>query len=104
MKKARDAAVASQAPQYASGPWQEAENLRRLADTASKNGDSATAKQNALQAQQKYEEAKMAADTVPKPEPSPTPQTSPSAAPTPSSSGASGEDSRVRPRPEFDEV
>lgn len=104
MKKARDAAVASQAPQYASGPWQEAENLRRLADTASKNGDSATAKQNALQAQQKYEEAKMAADTVPKPEPSPTPQTSPSAAPTPSSSGASGEDSRARPRPEFDEV
>ncbi|MBS1787129.1 MAG: hypothetical protein JST85_05370 [Acidobacteria bacterium] len=104
MKKARDAAVAAQAPQYAPGPWQEAENLRRLADTASKNGDSATAKQNALQAQQKYEEAKMAADTVPKPEPSPTPQTSPGTAPTPPSSSSPGEDSRVRPRPEFDDI
>jgi len=97
MKKARDAANTAQAPQYASAIWQEAENLRRLAETASKNGDLTTAKQNALQAQQKYEEAKTAADTVPKPEPSPTPQTPPGNPPNPTSS--TGEEPRVRPRP-----
>jgi hypothetical protein len=99
MKKARDAANVAQAAQYAAALWQEAENLKRSAETASKNGDSATAKQNALQAQQKYEEAKTAADAVPKPEPSPTPQTPPGAAPTtPATSG--GEVPRMRPRPD----
>ncbi len=97
MKKARDAANTSQAPQYATAPWQEAENFRRLAETASKNGDTATAKQNALLAQQKYEEAKTAADAVPKPEPSPTPQ--PPAIVPPNSSSPTGEEPRVRPRP-----
>lgn len=91
MKKARDAANTSQAPQYATAPWQEAENFRRLAETASKNGDTATAKQNALLAQQKYEEAKTAADAVPKPEPSPTPTPNPASPPN--------EEPRVRPRP-----
>ncbi len=94
MKKARDAANTAQAPQYAAAQWQEAENFRRLAETASKNGDTATAKQNALQAQQKYEEAKTAADAVPKPEPSPTPPTT-----VPPSSSPSAEEPRVRPRP-----
>ncbi|MBL8188147.1 MAG: hypothetical protein JNK38_09070 [Acidobacteria bacterium] len=97
MKKARDAANAAQAPQYATGVWQEAENLRRLAETALKNGDSATAKQNALQAQQKYEEAKIAADATPKPEPSPTPVPV-----TPPNPEAGNSDARVRPRPESD--
>lgn len=97
MKKARDAANTAQAAQYASAQWQEAENLRRLAETASKNGDTATAKQNALQAQQKYEEAKTVADAAPKPEPSPTPQTPPNT--TPNSSSPSSDESRVRPRP-----
>lgn len=99
MKKARDAANAAQAAQYAATLWQEAENLKRLAETASKNGDSATAKQNALQAQQKYEEAKMAADVVPKPAPSPTPQTPP-VTPPPSSATSGTEEPRVRPRPD----
>lgn len=105
MKKARDAANAAQAPQFATPQWQDAENLRRLAETASKNGDSATAKQNALQAQQKYEEAKTAADAVPKPEPSPTPQTPPNVTPTNPGSGSSGnEEPRTRPRPDLDQV
>ncbi|MEK7834189.1 MAG: hypothetical protein AAB401_24085, partial [Acidobacteriota bacterium] len=98
MKKARDAANAALAAQYAPAQWQEAENLKRLAETASKNGDSATAKQNALQAQQKYEEAKSAADAVPKPEPSPTPQTPP-VTPPPATSG-NKEEPHVRPRPD----
>lgn len=96
MKKARDAANTAQAPQYATGVWTEAENLRRLAETALKNGDSATAKQNALQAQQKFEEAKLAADATPKPEPSPTPY------PPPPNSDSGNPDSRVRPRPDSD--
>ena len=97
MKKARDAANTAQAPQYATAQWQEAENFRRLAETASKNGDTPTAKQNALLAQQKYEEAKTAADAVPKPEPSPTPQ--PPTMVPPNSSSPTGEEPRVRPRP-----
>lgn len=99
MKKARDTANAAQAPLYAPAIWQEAENLRRLAETASKNGDSATAKQNALQAQQKYEEAKSAADLVPKPEPSPTPLT-PAVTPPPNQAQPTGEQPNVRPRPD----
>lgn len=95
MNKAREAARVAQAAQYATAQWQEAENLKRVAETASKNGDSATAKQNALQAQQKYEEAKAAADAAPKPEPSPTPQT-----PTGTPALTGGEDQRVRPRPD----
>lgn len=102
MKKARDAANAAQASQYAATQWQEAENLKRVAETASKNGDSATAKQNALQAQQKYEEAKAAAEAAPKPEPSPTPQT-PASTPPPNSAQPTGEDSRVRPRPDTEQ-
>ncbi len=102
MKKARDAANSAQAPQYAAAQWQEAENLRRLAETASKNGDSAAAKQNALQAQQKYEEAKTAADAVPKPEPSPTLQTPPGVTPTNPASGS--DEPRTRPRPDLDQV
>ncbi len=99
MKKARDAANAAQAPQYATSTWHEAENLKRLAETALKNGDSATAKQNALQAQQKYEEAKIAADATPKPETSVTPTPV-----TPPPNQASGnEEPRVRPRPDSDE-
>ncbi len=99
MNKAREAARIAQAAQYAAAPWQEAENLKRAADTASKNGDSATAKQNAMQAQQKYEEAKSAADAVPKPEPSPTPQ-SPAGTPPPNQAQPTGEQSHVRPRPD----
>lgn len=92
MNKSREAARVAQAAQYATTQWQEAEGLKRAADTASKNGDSATAKQNAQQAQQKYDEAKAAAEAAPKPEPSPTPATA-----TPPT-GA--EDQRIRPRPD----
>ena len=95
MNKMREAARAAQAPQYATAAWQEAENLKRAAETASKNGDLPTAKQAALQAQQKYEEAKLAADATPKPEPSLTPT------PYPPPNQASGsEEPRVRPRPD----
>lgn len=96
MNKTREAARVAQAPQYATSTWQEAENLKREAETASKNGDLPTAKQSALQAQQKYDEAKIAADATPKPEPSPTPQTPPGAPP-------GNEEPRVRPRPDSDE-
>lgn len=99
MNKSREAARTAQAPQYATATWQEAENLKRAAETASKNGDLPTAKQTALQAQQKYDEAKIAADATPKPEPSPTPAsvTPPS---NPASGQASGNEERVRPRPD----
>jgi len=94
MNKAREAARVAQAQQYAAAAWQDAENLRRSADAALKTGDTATAKQTSLQAQQKYEEAKSAADATPKPALVPTP--TPASADPPSS----GEAPRVRPRPE----
>ncbi len=96
MNKSREAARTAQAPQYATATWQEAENLKRAAETASKNADLPTAKQNALQAQQKYEEAKTAADATPKPEPSPTPV---SVTPPPNQTSGN-EEPRVRPRPD----
>lgn len=95
MNKAREAARTAQAPQYATATWQEAENLKRAAETASKNADLPTAKQNALQAQQKFEEAKLAADATPKPEPSPTPVSV-----TPPNQAPGNEEQRVRPRPD----
>lgn len=88
MNKTREAARVAQAPQYAAAQWQEAENTRRTADAAFKTGDLTAAKSTALQAQQKFEEAKSAADAVPKPSPTPA-QT---AEPTPS-----GELQRPRP-------
>lgn len=93
MNKTKEAARVAQAPQFAATLWQEAENLRRSADAAFKTGDLTAAKQTALQAQQKFEEAKSAADAVPKPTPSPSP--SPLSGPAPS-----GDLQRERPRPE----
>lgn len=97
MNKVRETSRVAQAPQYATALWQDAENLRRAADTAFRTGDLVTAKQTALQAQQKYEEAKSAADAIPKPSPTPTPATS---APPPTEAPPSGDQQRVRPRPE----
>lgn len=77
MNKVREAARLAQAPQYAAGLWQEAETLRRTADAAFKTGDLSAAKSTALQAQQKFEDAKSAADAVPKPSPTPAPTTEP---------------------------
>jgi hypothetical protein len=77
MNKVRETARVAQAPQYAAGLWQEAETSRRAADAAFRTGDLAAAKQTALQAQQKFEEAKSAADAVPKPSPTPAPTTEP---------------------------
>lgn len=92
MNKVREAARVAQAPQYAASLWQEAENGRRSADTAFRTGDLTAAKQSALLAQQKYEEAKSAADAVPKPAPSPTP--------APNEPPAGEGTPNVRPRPE----
>ena len=96
MNKTREAARLAQAPQYAAALWQEAENIRRSADTAFRTGDLTAAKQAAVQTQQKYEEAKAAADTAPKPvsTPAPTPTPTPAATPPPS------DQQHVRPRPE----
>lgn len=77
MNKVREAARVAQAPQFAAALWQEAETIRRTADGAFKTGDLAVARQTALQAQQKFEEAKSAADAVPKPSPTPAPTTEP---------------------------
>lgn len=77
MNKAREAARIAQAPQYAATQWQEAENSRRAADAAFKTGDLTAAKSTALLAQQKFEEAKSAADAVPKPSPTPAPTVEP---------------------------
>jgi hypothetical protein len=81
MNKTREAARTAQAPQYATALWQEGENARRAADTAFRTGDLAAAKQTALQAQQKYEEAKSASDAAPKPSATPTPAPTPTATP-----------------------
>ncbi len=77
MNKVRETARVAQAPQYAAALWQEAETIRRTADAAFKTGDLAAAKSTALQAQQKFEEAKSAADVVPKPSPTPAPTIEP---------------------------
>jgi len=95
MGKAREMARVAQAQQYAAAAWQEAENLRRSADAAFKTGDLTSAKQTALQAQQKYEEAKSAADAVPKPSLAPSPTPTPTGG-----ASSSGETPQVRPRPE----
>lgn len=97
MNKAREAARTAQAQQYAASIWIDAENLKRSADLAFKNGDIAVAKQTALQAQQKYEEAKSVADTTPKPEPSPTPTPS---SPTSNDPPLLNDQQRLRPRPD----
>ncbi|MGE0886253.1 MAG: hypothetical protein AB7P14_22180 [Blastocatellales bacterium] len=97
MNKAREAARAAQAQQYAASIWIDAENLKRSADLAFKNGDIAVARQTALQAQQKYEEAKSVADTTPKQEPSPTPTPS---SPTPNDPPLLNDQQRLRPRPD----
>ncbi|MEP7337028.1 MAG: hypothetical protein ABI977_04740 [Acidobacteriota bacterium] len=81
MNKTREAARTAQAPQYATALWQEGENARRAADTAFRTGDLAAAKQTALQAQQKYEEAKSASDAAPKPSATPTTAPTPTATP-----------------------
>jgi len=96
MNKSREAARLAQAPQYAASQWIEAENLKRTAEAAFKNSDISGARQTALQAQQKYDEAKSLADAAPKPEPSPSPTPIiPPASDTPST----GEPPRTRPRP-----
>lgn len=73
----RAAARNAQAPQVAPQLWQEAEQARLAARTALSNGNFAEAKQLALQAKQKYEEAIGFA-----PSPTPTPE-GPIATPTP---------------------
>ncbi|MDQ3014098.1 MAG: hypothetical protein M3X11_25755 [Acidobacteriota bacterium] len=93
MNKTREAARLAQAPQYAAALWQEADNIRRSADTAFRTGDLVAAKPAAVQAQQKYEEAKAAADTVPKPVSTPAPTPTPVVTPIPSNS------QNIRPRP-----
>ncbi len=97
MNKAREAARTAQAQQFAATVWMEAENLKRSADLSFKNGDITVAKQTALQAQQKYEEAKSVADAVPKPEPSPSPTP---IVPPPNEPPASDDQQRLRPRPD----
>lgn len=68
----RAAARASQAPQLTPQVWQDAEIARRAADAAFKNNNFVEAKQQALQAKQKYEEAKGATDRQPAPSPEAT--------------------------------
>lgn len=94
MNKIREAARLAQSPQYAAALWQEADNIRRSADAAFRTGDLAAAKQAAVQAQQKYEEAKAMADATPKP------VSTPAATPTPAPTPPPGDQQHVRPRPE----
>ncbi len=94
MNKTREAARLAQAPQYAATLWQEADNIRRNADAAFRTGDLMTAKQAAVQAQQKYDEAKAVADAAPKPVSTPSPTPTPAVTPPPS------DPQHVRPRPE----
>jgi len=75
----------AQAPQVASQPWREAEQARLAARTALTNGNFAEAKQLALKAKQKYEEATgLAPSSTPTPEGAigaPTPHLEPRPAP-----------------------
>ncbi len=59
----RREATNAQAPQKAAGPWQQAEELRRNAVTARKNGNLPEAKNLIVQARQQYEAAQATAMT-----------------------------------------
>lgn len=83
MQSDRRTARAEQIPQTAPQLWQEAETARLAAATAFNNANFAEAKQQALLARQKYEEARGALTASPSPTPTATEETTPS--PTPPS-------------------